>query len=133
MKIICKCPRCTGQLIEEGVEDKNFESIHLATCDSCEGQLVSEEHLENLSEVHTAQFIELRDIPSQKVQYEPIFCPLCEEHPQMVKVKSVRDKNVITDVCPTCKSIWLDKGELDAIQNESLLPLAWKVMKFMMK
>jgi len=37
-------------------------------------------------------------------------CPLCD-----VKMKEVERRGVMIDVCPDCKGIWLDKGELDRL------------------
>lgn len=37
-------------------------------------------------------------------------CPLCD-----VKMKEVERRGVMIDVCPECKGIWLDKGELERL------------------
>lgn len=37
-------------------------------------------------------------------------CPLCD-----VKMKEVERRGVTIDICPECKGVWLDKGELDRL------------------
>ncbi|MFN2165633.1 MAG: zf-TFIIB domain-containing protein, partial [Anaerolineae bacterium] len=51
---------------------------------------------------------------------EPIHCPACPGKVPMVKSHSRRDHKVIIDACPECHGVWLDSGELEAIQQEGL-------------
>jgi len=37
-------------------------------------------------------------------------CPVCDE-----KLREVERHGVQVDVCPSCKGVWLDRGELDKI------------------
>ncbi|WP_406676760.1 zf-TFIIB domain-containing protein [Neomoorella carbonis] len=37
-------------------------------------------------------------------------CPLCE-----VPMKEIQRRNVMVDICPECKGVWLDRGELDKL------------------
>jgi len=37
-------------------------------------------------------------------------CPLCD-----VPMKEVERRGVLIDLCPECKGVWLDKGELDKL------------------
>jgi Zn-finger nucleic acid-binding protein len=53
---------------------------------------------------------------------EDLKCPQCEGL-VMQKVESSRDKKVVLDVCPGCGNFWLDGGEIQAIQQDSLLVL----------
>lgn len=41
-------------------------------------------------------------------------CPLCD-----VKMREVERRGVLIDVCPECKGIWLDKGELEKLLSAS--------------
>lgn len=40
-------------------------------------------------------------------------CPICES----VRMKEVERDGVLIDVCPNCKGVWLDRGELDKISR----------------
>lgn len=37
-------------------------------------------------------------------------CPLCD-----VSMKEIDRRGVEVDICPECKGVWLDRGELDKI------------------
>lgn len=41
-------------------------------------------------------------------------CPLCD-----VNMKEVERRGVLIDVCPECKGVWLDKGELEKLLSAS--------------
>lgn len=50
-------------------------------------------------------------------------CPLCE-----VSMKEVERRGVLIDVCPECRGVWLDRGELEKLLdsvalNEEAAPL----------
>ena len=45
----------------------------------------------------------------------PKFCPQCTN----VQLKIADRKGVEIDYCPDCGGIWLDKGEIEAIQKEN--------------
>jgi Zn-finger nucleic acid-binding protein len=38
-------------------------------------------------------------------------CPVCDN----VRMREVQKENVLIDVCPDCKGVWLDRGELEKI------------------
>ncbi|WP_223068750.1 zf-TFIIB domain-containing protein [Paenibacillus caui] len=41
-------------------------------------------------------------------------CPVCHD----VRMKEVEKDGVLIDVCPECKGVWLDRGELDKLLSE---------------
>lgn len=40
-------------------------------------------------------------------------CPVCEN----VRMREVEKDGVMIDVCPDCKGVWLDRGELDKLMQ----------------
>lgn len=40
-------------------------------------------------------------------------CPVCDN----VKMREVDKDGVIIDLCPQCKGVWLDRGELDKLMS----------------
>jgi len=38
-------------------------------------------------------------------------CPVCED----VKMREAEKEGVMIDICPSCKGVWLDRGELDKL------------------
>ncbi|MEF3301550.1 TFIIB-type zinc ribbon-containing protein [Paenibacillus sp. GYB003] len=40
-------------------------------------------------------------------------CPVCDG----VKMREVEKDNIMIDICPSCKGVWLDRGELDKLME----------------
>jgi len=40
-------------------------------------------------------------------------CPVCDS----VRMREVERDGVMIDVCPQCKGVWLDRGELDKLMS----------------
>ncbi len=40
-------------------------------------------------------------------------CPVCDG----VKMREVEKNDILIDVCPSCKGVWLDRGELDKLMQ----------------
>lgn len=114
------CPRCKNALTTTLLSEVNTV-IELDTCDHCGGIWFDKGELARIDKIVEPQFIEIRKIPRKKDQLEALFCPSCEDHPMLEKAEHPRDKKVILDYCNACKGIWLDKGELEAIQKENWL------------
>ncbi|MCF6094722.1 zf-TFIIB domain-containing protein [Microaerobacter geothermalis] len=38
-------------------------------------------------------------------------CPICPD----VKMREIEKDGVLIDICPECKGVWLDRGELDKL------------------
>ncbi|GAB6927393.1 hypothetical protein JCM10914A_13760 [Paenibacillus sp. JCM 10914] len=41
-------------------------------------------------------------------------CPVCDN----VRMREVEKDGVLIDVCPSCKGVWLDRGELEKLMTE---------------
>ncbi|MEK3733347.1 MULTISPECIES: zf-TFIIB domain-containing protein [Paenibacillus] len=41
-------------------------------------------------------------------------CPVCDD----VRMREVEKNGVLIDVCPECKGVWLDRGELEKLMSE---------------
>ncbi|GIO64784.1 TFIIB-type zinc ribbon-containing protein [Paenibacillus cineris] len=41
-------------------------------------------------------------------------CPICEDS----RMKEVEKDGILIDICPTCKGVWLDRGELDKLMSD---------------
>jgi len=40
-------------------------------------------------------------------------CPVCND----VRMREVEKEGVLIDICPSCKGVWLDRGELDKLMS----------------
>lgn len=41
-------------------------------------------------------------------------CPICHN----VRMREIEKDGVIIDICPDCKGVWLDRGELEKLMSE---------------
>jgi uncharacterized protein len=48
--------------------------------------------------------------PINRVRRLKMQCPVCDE-----KLREVEKYGVMVDICPGCKGVWLDRGELEKI------------------
>jgi Zn-finger nucleic acid-binding protein len=86
------------------------EATSASFCEICHGLWFSREQLAQL--LRTGQVS--RNLPRQKVltqRSSQRFCPSCAN----IELSSKLVDKVEIDVCPCCRGIWLDAGELDLI------------------
>ena len=113
------CPRCKAQLAKEVIDEVTIE-FEVFKCQSCQGLWFEKrDDLEKIEKITEPLLVEFRHVPSLDVQMIPLTCPSCNNFRHMDKVENSRDSKVIMDVCSSCFGVWLDKGELQAIQQES--------------
>ena len=125
------CPRCSSPLVKEIIDEVTVE-FDVFGCPSCKGLwIVNLSDLAVAEKITEPRLIEFRHIPSSKEQMKPLTCPACDNMQYMNKVESSRDHKVIMDVCPSCQGVWLDKGELRAIQQESWSSIMSRLYKWL--
>lgn len=42
-------------------------------------------------------------------------CPVCDD----IRMKEVNKDGIMIDVCPNCKGVWLDRGELEKLLTDA--------------
>jgi Zn-finger nucleic acid-binding protein len=114
------CPRCKKPLVPGRLAPHSLIQ-KVQTCESCRGTFIGPEDLQELESQERTALVEIRQVPSAELQAVALQCPACSV--AMDKVTSPRDEKVIMDVCPKCRHTWLDGGEIDAIQVESLFAM----------
>ena len=122
------CPRCLTTLSINKIKDINT-SIEVDECQQCGGTWFDKNELSQIDTIIEPTLIEIRKIPNKKEQYQKMRCPSCNNTPRLEKAIHPRDKKVVIDYCPYCKGIWLDKGELEAIQKENWILTIGKIFK----
>ncbi len=115
-----KCPRDETEL-----RSRKYEAdIDVDACPSCGGIWLDKDELEVIQESkehdYTAELgrmpelgIQAYALARQKLQ-QTISCPNCAA--EMEGCEYARCSQVMIDVCPKCHGIWLDKGELEALE-----------------
>lgn len=124
-----KCPRCREDLepSRRTAGDLNVDSLR---CFNCTGNWLELDALRALEQVVDVRLIEWNRLPGVETQGRILFCPRCPGGMAMDKVVSKRDSRVVMDVCGTCHGVWLDYGELEAIQQKSLFAALADVVSF---
>lgn len=114
------CPHC-----QKPLEPLTFQGVQLETCPTCGGEWLGAGQLGAIVEARNARFT--REEAVAVAQAAPITgikltgsdrsltCPNCgaATHP----VNYGDDTGIIIDECAACRGIWLDKGELDKIEE----------------
>ncbi|WP_291860814.1 zf-TFIIB domain-containing protein [Marinilabilia sp.] len=124
------CPRCRTTLTAEPLNENEL-SFEIDKCHNCGGIWFDSGELAKIDKIIEPTMLEIRKIPNKTEQLKPLYCPSCSNHPRLKKAEHPRDKKVIVDYCPTCKGIWLDKGELEAIQKENWGITIGKIFKWL--
>ena len=124
------CPRCKTPLSIEQLNELRVY-FEIDTCKNCCGIWFDKGELSKIEKVIEPTFIEIKRIPEESEQLEVLYCPSCSNHPRLEKAEHPRDRKVIFDYCPLCNGIWLDKGELEAIQKENWIITIGKIFKWL--
>jgi uncharacterized protein len=128
MTAVSLCPRCEGQKLAEQTVGDGATTVAAHGCAVCGGLWLSPQALESVTKTVQAVFIEIRHIPSRRLQLIDLQCPDCSV--RMAKIRHERDAKVVIDICPACKGVWLDKGELEAIREEGLFTCLMNTLRF---
>ena len=107
-----QCPRC-DKVMTPTLQDE----VEARQCPQCEGHWLEGEDLRRLESTVNVRLFEWRGLPSEELQTRELACPRCQPRQVMKKVRSERDRHVLLDVCERCHGVWLDGGELRAIQE----------------
>lgn len=122
------CPRCKKELQPQIIKERRGE-IEVDICDQCKGTWYDQGELNDLEKIVEPVFVEVRKIPNEYDQLTALACPKCKVI--MKKADHPRDENVILDYCEECSGIWLDGGELTAIQKENWFSSVFNLFKKM--
>src|SRR5579871_2182662 len=127
-----KCPRCSVPL-KAGKIDAAGLLFEAQNCAECTGHFISVDDLRAAEQVVDVHLVNWRQLPGMETQGRILFCPKCSGQKAMDKVVSQRDQRVVMDVCGNCNGVWLDYGELEAIQRKGLLSSLADIIKFVRK
>lgn len=96
-------------------------AVEALTCPACTGNWLEAEALRSVERVVDVTLLGWIRLPGVETQAMMLFCPRCPGQKPMDKVVSERDQRVVMDLCPDCRGVWLDYGELEAIHTKGLL------------
>lgn len=122
------CPRCDKVMTPVRPDD-----VEVQQCPQCEGHWLEGADLRHLEATVNVRLFEWRTLPPEDVQTRELPCPRCKPREPMKKVRSERDRHVLLDVCGRCQGVWLDKGELRAIQEMGLVAAVSDAVRYIWK
>jgi Zn-finger nucleic acid-binding protein len=115
-----QCPKCNQPL--QGID---YEGVHIETCPACGGDWLDAGELQNILDARDKRFDqnECRAIAqATKISHlkldtlnRHLTCPNCGAvtHP----INYGDDSGIIIDKCASCGGVWLEKGEIEKIQE----------------
>lgn len=121
------CPRCQTALEIDTIRERSG-MIEVDRCPKCTGIWFDKGELQQVEKITEPVLFEIRRLPNEEEQLEIMDCPSCGEGHPMEKHSHFRDENVIFDICTNCEGIWLDGGELEAIQQENWFKVFFDLM-----
>ncbi|HWL38945.1 MAG TPA: zf-TFIIB domain-containing protein [Gemmatimonadaceae bacterium] len=112
-----KCPRCRVPL-----EVMAHEGFKGATCPKCEGiWLGADDLLSALRHYATDKGVALKTVALLETPAKPsgLRCPQCPSELQVIALRAIE-----VEKCPSCRGVFLDRGESEAIAERVMLAKA---------
>jgi len=102
------CPKCHNNMHE-----MTLEGVELDFCPSCKGLWFDHDEIAFMTELPT-DIPDLAEVEqdARKTEYA---CPRCGT--TLEEMKFVKAEDLLIDRCPQCKGIWLDKDELQKVEE----------------
>ena len=107
-----KCPTCMKELSK-----KKLDNFDIAMCDSCRGMWLDSFTFDEIKNIESpfSELLKIRiwdEMKKHKVTPSTKICPQCTKR---LYKSEYADSGVNMDICPFCKSIWFDRGELEKV------------------
>jgi len=102
-----ECPKCKGKL-----EVVMSAEVKVDKCVSCGGIWFDDGELYKLLTTSVSLMIDgLESDDTREYNKQEGNCPLCNDV-KLERIVSPVDPEIAIDKCPSCKGIWLERGEL---------------------
>ncbi|HCE47020.1 MAG TPA: hypothetical protein DET40_26020 [Lentisphaeria bacterium] len=129
-----KCPKCGICELEPQVHD----GVNVELCSKCNGVWLHKGELNKIAHPHEGdlEYCSVDHIEEDRIS--DFYCPSCHDI-KLKKVNFISYSEIILEYCTKCEGIWLDRGELDAINAEidklQKVPEPWahRIMVFLAK
>lgn len=116
-----KCPRCSSIL-----NQIEYDGVTVETCPGCKGEWLFAGELQKIAEHHDEVFtpeeiasldaVNKEVFTAEKDDHDELNCPSCE-NVQMEHFNYGDTSGIILHKCTNCNGIWMDKGELEKIEE----------------
>ena len=109
-KIILNCPKCrTESMVKE-----TYEGVEIDRCPACKGLYLDSGELKELIAKKMGNTADTLVFSATSDHMDPIkaYCLRCNKYMNVM----VGPGKIRVDLCPNCKAVFLDQGELASIQ-----------------
>ena len=107
------CPKCD----EAVLESIQVDEVEVDRCTACEGIWFDPSELGRLLDNDTQKVGAIMTGDDEgDHDLKVAMCP--HDGTKLVRVRSIRNSDVVIDTCTTCRGIWLDGGEFRRIKAE---------------
>ena len=117
-----KCPNNGDELVRETYE----ANVEIDRCASCRGIWLDAKELERIQDISQRDYsAEIKQLPNLVDQAyamalakskPTISCPNCGDDQSMERREHGGCSQILIDVCPKCQGVWLDDGEISALE-----------------
>ena len=106
-----ECPKCWVPLDIQHIEIFGPD-IEIDVCPKCEGIWLDPGELKKMLRDRKITDYLTKDIGTKS--HSPLICPVCRNLMDIQKADEIE-----TDVCLTCRGVWLDAGEIDELKAKA--------------
>ena len=115
-----QCPKC-----QQSLETVDYQGVRLETCPACGGNWLDAGELGSIVRARRVRFSEKECLAvAQAAKITGVKLATLDRHLTCPKCGGVTnpvnygdDTGLIIDKCTTCKGIWLERGEIDKIEE----------------
>ena len=116
-----KCPRCNSVLSATG-----YDGVEIEVCPGCKGEWLFAGELQKIADHHDEVFtteeiaaldaVNTEKFTAEKDDHDELNCPCCE-NVTMEHFNYAETSGIILHKCPQCDGIWMDKDQLQKIEE----------------
>jgi hypothetical protein len=116
-----KCPRCNSVLSATA-----YDGVEIEVCPGCKGEWLFAGELQKIADHHDEVFtpeeiaaldaVNTEKFTAEKDDHDELNCPCCD-NVQMEHFNYGDTSGIILHKCKQCDGIWMDKGELEKIEE----------------
>ncbi len=109
-----KCPKCENSTLER----KSLNDVTVDVCPVCKGVWLGKGELDIITHPHEGSLEYCSTELIEEDRRTEYICPECDADSRLSRVNFVEYSDILMETCRECHGIWLDRGELDAINAE---------------
>jgi len=108
------CPKCPDDVI---LQEKDVDGVKVHSCEKCKGIWLNKGELNQLAHPIEGDLEYCSADSMEEDRITDFTCPDCPDI-KLVKVNFISYSEILLEYCKKCQGIWLDRGEMDAINAE---------------